>query len=245
MINFLNKIFHFIELNKCSNDPVYFINNYIKISSNTPFLLSPPQEEIVKKIHKNNYNLIKASRQFGKTSVPLFYLLHQAIFKSNCNIAITGFNYKNSTYLLERFKNTYETLPDWMKPGVVKMTSSELVFKNNSKLKIITTFSSPETWDNWRFTHAFMDEFAFMHNHTAEDLLNSFFGYDNAPKIIITSTNDEGSLFNQLVEDARNGRNKYSLSEYDWRDVPGHDLNWKEVMIKNIGEDAFKQEFEL
>jgi hypothetical protein len=249
MINPLIKIPLFLELIKCSNDPIYFINNYVKFSSfkedNAPFLLYPAQEEIVKKIHKNKYNLIKAPRQFGKSSVPLFYLLHQAIFKSNCNIVISSFSYQNSKYLLERFYNTYEQLPDWIKPGIVKRTSMWIILKNNSRVKIVTNISAPETWENWEYTHAFLDEFAFMEYYTSENLLGSFFHRNSSPKIIIASTKKEGSYFNEIVEDARNGINKYSLSEYDWRDIPRLDINWKEETIKNIREDAFKREFEL
>jgi hypothetical protein len=249
MINLLIKIPHFLEIIKCSNNPVYFINNYVKFSSfkehNAPFLLYPAQEEIVKKIHKNKYNLIKAPRQFGKSSVPLFYLLHQAIFKSNCNIAISSFSYQNSKYLLERFYNTYEQLPDWVKPKIVKRTSTELVFNNKSKVKIVTNISAPETWENWEYSHAFLDEFAFMEYYTSENLLNSFFDRNGSPKIIIASTKKEGSYFNEIVEDSKNNINKYSLSEYNWRDIPKLDINWKEETIKNIGKDAFNREYEL
>jgi hypothetical protein len=249
MINLLIKIPHFLEIIKCSNDPVYFINNYVNFPSfegdNIHSLLYPAQEEIVKKIHKNKYNLIKAPRQFGKTSVPLYYLLHQAIFKPNCNIVISSFNYQNSKYLLERFYNTYEQLPDWIKPRIVKRTSTWLILKNNSRIKIVTNISAPETWENWEYTHAFLDEFAFMEYYTSENLLGSFFHRNSSPKIIIASTKKEVSYFNEIVEDARNGRNQYSLSEYDWRDIPRLDNNWKEEVIKNIGEDAFKREYEL
>ena len=249
MINPLIKIPHFLEINKCSNAPVYFINNYIKFSSfkddNVPFLLYPAQEEIVKKIHKNKYNLIKTPRQFGKSSVPLFYLLHQAIFKSNCNIVIRGFNYQNSKYLLERFHKVYDQLPDWIKPKVVKRNSTWLILKNNSRIKIVTNISAPETWENWKYTHVFLDEFAFMEYYTSQNLLNSFFGCNSSPKIIVASTKKEGSYFNELVEDSKNNINKYSLSEYDWRDIPRLDINWKEETIKNIGKDSFNREYEL
>jgi hypothetical protein len=249
MINLLIKIPHFLEIIKCSNDPVYFINNYVNFPSfegdNIHSLLYPAQEKIVKKIHKNKYNLIKAPRQFGKSSVPLFYLLHQAIFKPNCNIVISSFSYQNSKYLLERFYDTYEQLPDWIKPRIVKRTSTWLILKNNSRIKIVTNISAPETWENWECTHAFLDEFAFMEYYTSENLLGSFFHRDSSPKIIIASTKKEDSYFNELVEDARDGINQYSLSEYDWRDIPRLDINWKEETIKNIGKDAFKREYEL
>jgi hypothetical protein len=84
-----------------------------------------------------------------------------------------------------------------------------------------------------------------MEYYTSENLLGSFFHRNSSPKIIIASTKKEGSYFNEIVEDARNGINKYSLSEYDWRDIPRLDINWKEETIKNIREDAFKREFEL
>jgi len=58
------------EFKKCAKDPVYFIENYIKIQhvdkGLVQFKLYPYQKRLVKALHKNRFNIVKAPRQSGK-----------------------------------------------------------------------------------------------------------------------------------------------------------------------------------
>jgi hypothetical protein len=58
------------ELVKCSNDPVYFIKNYVKIvtldKGLTDFDMYDFQERIVSTIHDNRFTICKIPRQSGK-----------------------------------------------------------------------------------------------------------------------------------------------------------------------------------
>ena len=67
-INFSDKQVE--EYMRCSNDPIYFINNYVKIVSldkgTIPFGLYPFQEQLVNTIHDNRFCIAKMSRQSGK-----------------------------------------------------------------------------------------------------------------------------------------------------------------------------------
>ena len=61
------------EFVKCSNDPVYFIKNYIQIISLDrgliPFELYDFQSDMVNKFHANRFNIAKLPRQSGKSTV--------------------------------------------------------------------------------------------------------------------------------------------------------------------------------
>lgn len=65
------------ELQKCSKDPVYFINNY------TDFKLYPYQEKLIYKYHNNRLNICEAQRQSGRTTMGILYTLHHIIFNDN------------------------------------------------------------------------------------------------------------------------------------------------------------------
>jgi hypothetical protein len=58
------------ELKKCYEDPVYFINNYVKIVHPTkgtvPFKLFDYQEEMVRAFHEERYTIVLSARQTGK-----------------------------------------------------------------------------------------------------------------------------------------------------------------------------------
>ena len=58
------------EFIKCKKDPVYFTKNYVKIVSLdegvVPFKMYKFQEKLIKRFHKNRFNICKMPRQTGK-----------------------------------------------------------------------------------------------------------------------------------------------------------------------------------
>lgn len=64
------------EFIKCSQDPEYFISNYVKVISLDkgiiPFHPYPFQKELVNSFHNNRFTICKLPRQSGK-SVCHFY----------------------------------------------------------------------------------------------------------------------------------------------------------------------------
>lgn len=61
-----------LELQKCADDPIYFMENYVKIVSLdhgvTPFKMYDFQKNIVKTVHENRFTICKIARQSGKCS---------------------------------------------------------------------------------------------------------------------------------------------------------------------------------
>ena len=59
-----------IEIEKCVNDPVYFIKTYIKIVNVdhglVPFNMWDFQQEMVNTFHNNRFSIAKMPRQVGK-----------------------------------------------------------------------------------------------------------------------------------------------------------------------------------
>ena len=60
----------FDEYIKCSNDPIYFIRNYVKIISLDEglvlFDMHDYQEEMVRAFHENRFTIVRIGRQSGK-----------------------------------------------------------------------------------------------------------------------------------------------------------------------------------
>ena len=59
-----------LEFEKCSKDPLYFIQNYVKIVSLdlglVPFKMYNFQKEMVGTMHNNRFTICKLPRQSGK-----------------------------------------------------------------------------------------------------------------------------------------------------------------------------------
>lgn len=58
------------EYVKCSQDPIYFIENYCKVVSLdkgiVPFILRPYQKRIIDAVHNNRFTIAMLFRQSGK-----------------------------------------------------------------------------------------------------------------------------------------------------------------------------------
>jgi len=58
------------EIIKCTEDPVYFIRNYVQIvnvdKGLVPFDMWPFQEKMVQDFHENRFSICKMPRQVGK-----------------------------------------------------------------------------------------------------------------------------------------------------------------------------------
>ena len=237
------------EFVKCSQDPVYFITNYIKIISLdrglVPFELYDFQSSMVEKFHANRFNIAKLPRQSGKSTVVTAYLLWYIIFNDNVNVAILANKAATAREMLQRLQLSYENLPNWMQQGVVNWNRGSLELENGSKIMAASTSASAVR--GMSFNIIFLDEFAFIPTHIAEEFFSSVYptiSSGKSTKVIIISTPKGMNMFYKLWHDAEKGKNEYVTTEVHWSEVPGRDADWKEQTIRNTSEEQFNQEFE-
>ena len=237
------------EVIKCSEDPVYFIKTYIKIVSLDkgliPFDMYHFQEEMTQKFHDNRFNICKLPRQSGKSTIVTSYLLWYVLFNANVNVAILANKAATSREMLQRLQLSYENLPKWMQQGILQWNRGSLELENGSKIMAASTSSSAVR--GMSFNVIFLDEFAFVPNHIADQFFSSVYptiSSGKSTKVIIISTPHGMNMFYKLWHDAERGQNEYIPTEVHWSEVPGRDAAWKEQTIKNTSEQQFKVEFE-
>jgi hypothetical protein len=234
---------------KCKNDPVYFAENYIKIISLdeglVPFEMYDFQKGILRDFHENRFNIAKLPRQTGKSTTVVAYLLYYAIFFDSVNIGILANKASTSRELLSRLQLAYENLPKWMQHGVVVWNKGNVELENGSK--ILASSTSASAVRGMSFNILFLDEFAFVPNHVAEQFFASVYPTitsGKSTKVIIISTPNGMNHFYKMWVDAKNGKNGYVMNEVHWSQVPGRDAKWKEETLKNTSPRQFAQEFE-
>ena len=237
------------EFVKCSKDPVYFITNYIQIISLdlglVPFDLYPFQADMVNKFHENRFNIAKLPRQSGKSTVVTAYLLWYSIFNDNTNVAILANKAATAREMLQRLQLSYENLPKWLQQGVVNWNRGSLELENGSKIMAASTSASAVR--GMSFNIIFLDEFAFIPTHIADEFFSSVYptiSSGKSTKVIIISTPKGMNMFYKLWHDAELKRNEYVTTEVHWSEVPGRDALWREQTIANTSEEQFNQEFE-
>ena len=237
------------EFLKCKDDPVYFARQYIKIvnvdEGLVPFTMWPFQEKLIKNFHKNRFNICMMPRQTGKSTTSVSYLLHYAIFNDNINIGILANKAATARDLLGRLQTAYENLPKWMQQGIVAWNKGSMDLDNGSKIMAAST--SAAAVRGMTFNIIFLDEFAFVPNHIADDFFSSVYptiSSGKSTKIIIVSTPKGMNHFYRMWHDAERGKNEYVPTEVHWSEVPGRDAKWKKQTIANTSEAQFKVEFE-
>ena len=237
------------EYQKCAEDPIYFMVNYIRIVSLdeglVPFKMYDFQKHIVRTIHNNRFTICKLPRQSGKSTTTVSYLLHYALFNPNSNIAILANKSSTARDILGRVQLAYENLPKWMQQGVINWNKGNIELENKSVIVAAATSSSAIRGGSYNII--FLDEFAFVPANIAEQFFSAVYptiSSGQKTKMIIVSTPYGMNQFYKLWIDAENKRNDYVPIEVHWSEVPGRDEEWKEATIRNTSPEQFQQEFE-
>lgn len=237
------------EYIKCSKDPIYFIETYIKIvnvdKGLVPFLPYDYQKDIISLSDIERFVICKMPRQVGKTTVVVGIILHRVLFNDNYSVAILAHKEKQAREILSRIQLAYEHLPKWLQQGIVEWNKGSVELENGSKIQASSTASSAIRGTSQNFVY--LDEFAFVPNNIQEQFFASVYptiSSGETTKVLITSTPNGLNLFYKIWSDSETGRNDYKRIDVHWSDVPGRDENWKQQTINNTSEEQFRQEFE-
>lgn len=236
------------EFIKCSHDPVYFIENYIKIvnvdEGLVNFEMYPYQKNIVETSVNNRFVICKLPRQSGKTTSIMGLILWYIMFNENYNVAILAHKAMQSREILHRIQFAYEHLPMWLQIGVMEWNKGNIELENGSKVLASSTTGSAIRGGS--FNLIYLDEFAFVPNNLQDEFFASVYptiSSGKTSKVLITSTPNGLNLFYKIWNDAEEGNNDYQPIAVNWQDTPGRDEAWKKETIRNTSEQQFRVEY--
>jgi len=242
------------EYVKCSKDPVYFMETYMKIVQLDHGLVSFDmwdfQKDLVKLIHENRFVIAKFPRQTGKSTTVIGYILWYTLFQSNMSVAVLANKLSTARELLSRLQLAYEYLPRWLQQGIKAWNKSNIELENGSK--IIAAATSGPAIRGGSYNLIFLDEFAHVPKEIAEEFFSSVYptiSSGKTTKVLIVSTPKGMNMYYKLWVEAKEGRNSYKAIEVPWNAVPGRDAAWRKQEIANLGgknggEDLFRIEYE-
>lgn len=125
-----------MEYDKCSKDPIYFIENYAKIvsldSGSVLFKLYPYQKRIILAIHNNRKIISKLPRQSGKSTVVAAYLAWYSLFNDFKRSAILANKAAIAREIFSRVQFVLESLPFWLQQGVLEWNKTSFALENGS-----------------------------------------------------------------------------------------------------------------
>ena len=237
------------EYKKCSEDPIYFIEKYMKIISLDdgliPMKLWDFQKDYIRHINEHRFNVVLAARQSSKSTSSIAFLLWYSLFHADKTIFLLANKGDTARELFGRFTLALENIPFFLQPGTKALNKSTVEFSNNTKVMARATSASSIRGNS--ASVIMIDEMAFIEN--AEEFMRSTYPVITAGKstkvIIVSTPNGVGNAFHDIWSGAVTGTNEYKPFTIKWDDVPGRDQKFKEETIRNIGKDAWSQEFEV
>jgi len=237
------------EYVRCQQDPLYFVNEHVKIVSVDEglirFDLRDYQLDMINRFHNERFVICKMARQSGKSTTILAYLLHYILFNENVSVAVLANKKATAMELLGRLQLAYEHMPKWLQQGILIWNKGNIELENGSK--ILASSTSGSAIRGGTFNIIFLDEFAFVPQNISEEFFSSVYptiSSGKTTKVFIVSTPNGMNMFYKLWTDAEEKLNDYSPISVHWSQVPDRDEEWKEKTIRNTSERQFQQEFE-
>ncbi|NCA95509.1 MAG: hypothetical protein EOM74_00855 [Methanomicrobia archaeon] len=235
------------ELKRCKEDIVYFANKYCKAMTEDGvknITLRPYQEDMLRHMTNNQFSIIMASRQIGKTVCSGIKIMHYLCFSTEKNVLLTGNIWKTSKEIRDKIETSYEELPFFLKPGLIINNIQNMKFDNGCRL--ITETAKKRSGISFTIHFLYMDEFAHIEPNIIDEFYESMEPTVAAVKnstIVITSTPNGFNKFAKIYEDAEAGKNSFKPFRVDWWQVPGRDQTWYEQEVANLGgEDEFMRQ---
>jgi phage terminase large subunit-like protein len=155
-----------LEYKKCMENPVYFIENYIKIISLdeglVPFKLYGYQDELITHFDESRFSIVLACRQSGKSITACAYLVWYLLFQPEQTIAILANKGSTAREMLARITTMLEHVPFFLQPGTKVLNKGSIEFENDSR--IIASATGANSIRGLSVNLLYLDEFAFVDN---------------------------------------------------------------------------------
>lgn len=236
------------EYVKCAEDPIYFIETYMRIinvdEGLVNFNLYDYQKTMVNSMKDNRYTIITTARQTGKSTTTCGFILWYIIFQSEKTVALLANKGATAREILGKIQLAYQHLPKWLQQGVGKWNEGSFELENNSR--VIATATTADNIRGYAVNLVFIDEAAFVDNW--DEFFTSVFptiSSGQTTKIVLVSTPNGLNHFYKLWIDANEERNGYTPIQVMWYEVPNRDEKWKDETLKSMGNDIekFEQEY--
>jgi len=236
------------EYIRCSQDPVYFTEEYMKIISINDglinFKLYDYQKDMLKSFANNRFNIITTARQAGKSTTTCAFILWYIIFHPDKTVALLANKGDTAREILGRIQLAYQHLPKWLQQGIKEWNKGSFELENNSR--VIAAATSTDAIRGYSINLLFIDEAAFIENW--DEFFTSVYptiSSGNESKIILVSTPNGLNHFYSIWLNAQEKRNQYQYIKVNWKNVPGRDEGWRQdtLAAMNFDTEKFEQEY--
>ncbi|MCU5107006.1 terminase family protein [Bacillus cereus] len=201
------------KLELINNDPVLWLKNFVKITTNTgdyiPFVVNDQQKQFIDEMGR--FNVIAKARQIGFSTMSLALCLWMAMNRPRTNYMVVSYKQESSTSLFDKLKMMYDDLPhDKFKfPKDTQNNRNQLKFDNGSSITLATA-GGKDIGRGTTYEYILLSEFAFYENQdsillSAEQALAK----SKTSKLVIETTSNGFNSYQKLFMNAYKENSKY------------------------------------
>lgn len=246
------------EIEYCRDNVAYFVRSYCVYEDKDaeeliqPFDMWEEQENALMSIHTHRRNIILKARQLGFSWLVISYSAWIMLMRSGRTVIGLSRTEDEAIELVRRLSVEFSNMPElirekkdaanWNGCTYEKFSTKLIVYYPNGQNSEFKAFpSAPGSVRSFTADLVIFDEWAFQ--QWAEQIWLSAAPTINRPtggKFIGLSTNEHGSLFEEMYTNKDNGFNHIFIP---WYADPRRDEKWYKETLAMMGEDAVHQEY--
>ena len=235
------------EIVRCGKDPVFFCNNYVKISHPIlgliPFDMYGFQEESLGDFKSNRFSIILKARQLGISTTVAAYVCWMMLYHRDKNVLVVATKLGTAANLVKKIKAIHKNLPPWLKISEITIDNrNSFELGNGSQVKASST--SGDAGRSEALSLLVIDEAAFVEG--IDDLWAGLYPtLSTGGRCIALSTpNGVGNWFHKTYTEAEEGKNDFHTMRLPWQVHPDRDADWFEKETRNMSRREIAQELE-
>ncbi|MCD4642290.1 DNA packaging protein [Bacillus mycoides] len=201
------------KLKKINDDPVLWLRNFVKITTNTgeyvPFVVNDQQKHFIDEMVR--FNIIAKARQIGFSTMSIALCLWMACTRPRTNYLIVSYKQDSATSLFDKLKMMYADLPhDKFKfPKDDQNNRNQLRLDNGSSITL-SVAGGKDVGRGTTYEYILLSEFAFYENQdsillSAEQALAK----SKTSKLVIETTSNGFNPYQKLFMNAYDEKSKY------------------------------------
>jgi len=233
------------EILRCGKDPVYFIDNYAKISHPTrgtlPFKLFPFQKDVLKEFIGNRFSILLKARQLGMSTTVAAYCAWLMIFHKDRNILVVATQKAKAANIIKKVKVVFKNLPEWMMMSEV-ITNNKFSMELENGSQVVASSTGADAGRSEALSLLIVDEAA--HVESLDELWAGIYPtLSTGGRCIALSTPlGTGNWFHKYYIDAEQGLNDFKPIKLMWDVHPERDEEWFHKETRNMSKRKIAQE---
>jgi len=235
------------EILKCGKDPVYFVNNYARISHPIkgliPFKTYDYQSDLLVDFNDYRFNVILKARQLGISTIAAAYIVWLMLFHRDKNILVMATKFKTAANLVKKVKAIMKNVPDFLLIANISIDNrASFELSNGSQIQAAST--SGDAGRSEALSLLVIDEAA--HVESLDELWAGLYPtISTGGRVIALSTpNGVGNWFHKTYNEAAEGSNDFHPIMLNWDVHPDRDQAWFDKETRNMSRREIAQELE-